>query len=196
MIDPHPVIEPTPVIEPVEIPIVLAVSRSSRHEFSKHPLDEITLVAGLGVEGDSHFGAEVQHLSRIRQVPRPANLRQVHLMHAELFDQVAADGFTVAPGDLGENVTTRGLDLLALPTGTLLRLGAQAAVEITGLRNPCVQIDRFQDGLMTRLTPPTDDGFARLAGVMSIVREGGPVRPGDPIVVQLRAGDPVPLKPV
>ena len=112
-------------------------------------------------------------------------------MHAELFDELAADGFAVRPGDLGENITTRGIDLLGLPTGTLLRLGEEAVVEVTGLRNPCVQIDRFQDGLMKRLTPPTEDGgFARLAGIMGIVRVGGTVRAGDRIVVQLPAGEP------
>ena len=183
------------MIETVDTTVV-AVHRSRRHEFSKQASDEIVLIEGIGVEGDSHAGVTVQHRSRVRFTPRALNLRQVHLIHSELFDEVAADGFAVQPGDLGENVTTRGIDLLALPTGTLLRLGEEAVVEVTGLRNPCVQIDRFQPGLMKRLTPPTEDGFARLAGVMSIVLAGGTVRAGDPIVVQLPAGERRPLEPV
>ena len=179
--------------EPAE---VVAVHRAKRHEFSKQTTDEIVLIEEIGVEGDSHAGVTVQHRSRVRFTPRALNLRQVHLMHAELFDQVARDGFSVRPGDLGENITTRGIDLLGLPAGTLLRLGAEAVVEVTGLRNPCVQIDRFQDGLMKRLTPPTDDGFGRLAGIMSVVRVGGTVRAGDRIVVQLPAGERLPLQPV
>jgi MOSC domain-containing protein YiiM len=181
------------VSEPVEI---VAVHRAKRHEFSKQTADEIVLIEGIGVEGDSHAGVTVQHRSRVRFTPRALNLRQVHLMHAELFDQVAEDGFSVRPGDLGENITTRGIDLLGLPAGTLLRLGEEAVVEVTGLRNPCVQIDRFQDGLMKRLTPPTDDGFGRLAGIMSVVRVGGTVHAGDRIEVQLPVGERLPLQPV
>ncbi|HWM33838.1 MAG TPA: MOSC domain-containing protein [Pseudolysinimonas sp.] len=176
---------------------VVAVARSRRHGFSKERLDEIVLVEGFGVEGDAHFGQTVQHRSRIRYTPHLPNLRQVHLMHAELFDQVAADGFAVTPGELGENITTRGIDLLALPTGTLLRLGEEAVVEVTGLRNPCVQIDRFQSGLMKRLVHTDDDGqVVRLAGIMGIVRAGGAVRPGDAVTAQLPAGEPRPLQPV
>ena len=176
---------------------VVSVARSRRHEFSKEVLDEIVLVEGFGVEGDAHFGQTVQHLSRIRFTPHLPNLRQVHLMHAELFDEVGADGFEVQPGDLGENITTRGIDLLALPAGTLLRIGEEAVVEITGLRNPCVQIDRFRSGLMKRLVHQDADGeVVRLAGVMSVVRAGGAVRPGDAISVQLPAGEPQPLQPV
>ena len=175
---------------------IVAVHRARRHEFSKDSVDEIVLVEGIGVEGDAHAGVTVQHRSRARFTPRALNLRQVHLMHAELFDQVRADGFAVEAGDLGENVTTRGIDLLGLPTGALLRLGDEAVVEVTGLRNPCVQIDRFRPGLMKRLTPPTDDGFARLAGIMGIVRVGGTVRARDGIVVQLPAGERRALQPV
>ena len=176
---------------------VLAVHRARRHEFSKQSADEVVLVEGIGVEGDAHAGVTVQHRSRARFTPRALNLRQVHLLHAELFDEIAADGFAVRPGDLGENITTRDVDLLGLPTGTLVRLGEEAVVEVTGLRNPCVQLDRFQAGLMKRLTPPTPDGgFARLAGIMSIVRVGGTVRAGDRIEVQLPAGRPRALEPV
>jgi len=186
------------VIEPVKIPgRVTAVHRARRHEFSKQTTDEVVLVEGIGVEGDSHAGVTVQHLSRVRFTPRALNLRQVHLMHSELFDEVAADGFSVRPGDLGENITTRGVDLLGLPTGTLLRLGDEAVVEITGLRNPCVQIDRFQTGLMKRLVSVGADGeVVRLAGIMSIVRVGGTVRAGDVIRVQLPVGERQALQPV
>src|SRR5712672_2560386 len=128
--------------------IVTAVSRSKRHTFSKPNELTIRLVAGLGVEGDAHLGEKVQHRSHIRKNPDAPNLRQVHLMHEELFDELRAAGFNVQPGAIGENVTTRGLDLLALPTGTSLRLGAEAVIEVTGVRNPCRQIDAFQAGLM------------------------------------------------
>jgi MOSC domain-containing protein YiiM len=176
---------------------VVAVHLDRRHEFSKRTVDEVVLVEGLGIEGDAHFGATVQHRSRARFTPRAPNLRQVHLIHAELFDEVARDGFDVHPGDLGENITTRGIDLLELPTGTLLRLGEEAVVEVTGLRNPCVQIDRFQDGLMKRLVHRgPDDEVVRLAGIMSVVRAGGTVRAGDAIRVQLPSGERRALEPV
>ncbi|HLM66617.1 MAG TPA: MOSC domain-containing protein, partial [Longimicrobium sp.] len=120
--------------------IVTAVSRGHEHSFGKPNQERIRLLAGLGVEGDAHQGVTVQHLSRVARDPTQPNLRQLHLIHAELHDELLAAGFTVAPGDMGENVTTRGIDLLALPTGTLLHLGAAAVVEVTGLRNPCVQL--------------------------------------------------------
>lgn len=176
---------------------VVSVSRRRGHHFTKPVVDEIVLIEGVGIEGDGHAGATVKHRSRKRWKPELPNLRQVHLIHSELFDQVAADGFTVAPGEIGENVTTSGVDLLALPAGTLLRLGPDAVVELTGLRNPCVQIDRFQDGLMKRLVHVDEEGeTVRLAGVMSVVRAGGRVRAGDAIVVDLPAGERRPLAPV
>lgn len=154
------------------------------------------LVEGLGVEGDAHFGDTVKHRSQARWRPRSPNLRQVHLIHAELLEALAEDGYRVAPGDLGENITTRGIDLLGLAAGTLLRIGEEAVVEVTGLRNPCVQLDRFQDGLLRRLSPPAPDGgIDRLAGVMGVVRVGGGVRAGDGITVQAPR-DPRPLRPV
>ena len=166
--------------------VVTAVSRSPRHRFSKDNATEIRLLAGLGVEGDAHSGETVQHRSRKRWTPHLPNLRQVHLLHAELFAELAAGGFAVEPGQLGENVTTRGLDLLALPVGTRLQLGAEAVVELTGLRNPCVQLDRFQDGLMAAvLDRDADGGLVRKAGVMSVVVDGGVVRPGDAVEVLL-----------
>lgn len=165
---------------------VLAVHRCAEHEFSKQPQPSITLLAGLGVEGDAHLGVTVQHLSRVRRDPTRPNLRQVHLMRAELFDELAEAGFEVAAGDLGENVTTRGLDLGALPAGTLLRLGGQAVVEVTGLRNPCPQIDAFRRGLLKQvLYPDGAGGVVRLAGIMGVVRRGGTVHPGDAIAVEL-----------
>ncbi|MCC2307836.1 MOSC domain-containing protein [Cellulomonas chengniuliangii] len=182
---------------PLDSPgLVVAVSRSAHHAFSKANEPEIRLAAGVGVEGDAHSGADVQHLSRRKRELVP-NLRQVHLIHAELFDEVAAAGFTVNPGELGENVTTRGVDLLALPRGTRLHLGERAVVELTGLRNPCKQIDGFQAGLMRQLVRREPDGtIVRKAGVMSIVLVSGIVRAGDTIGVELPAGDREALAPV
>ena len=177
--------------------VVVAVSRSPRHRFSKQVVDAVELVAGHGVEGDAHAGATVQHRSRKRWRPELPNLRQVHLLHAELLDDLAARGFPVAPGQLGENVTVRGLDLLALPTGSRLHLGDDAVVVLTGLRNPCVQLDRFADGLVQAVLRREDDGsLSRLAGVMAVVERGGPVRPADRVRVALPDGEPVPLAPV
>lgn len=165
---------------------VLAVHRSSSHSFGKFEEDEIVLVEGLGVQGDAHAGATVQHRSRVARDPSAPNLRQVHLLHAELFDELVARGFAVFPGELGENITTRGVDLLALPAGTRLQLGEQAQVEITGLRNPCSQIDRFQPGLTAAVLDRDATGaIVRKTGVMAVVRRGGAVRRGDPIVVHL-----------
>ena len=177
--------------------VVTAVSRGPRHRFSKPNELWIRLLAGLGVEGDAHAGERVKHRSRARFNPGLPNLRQVHLMHAELHDELNAAGFRVGAGALGENVTTRGINLLALPTGTRLRLGDDAVVEVTGLRNPCVQMDRFEDGLMqATLGRDADGGLVRKAGIMAIVLTGGDVRPGDPIRVELPPAPHRPLKPV
>ncbi len=166
--------------------IITAVSLSPGHHFSKPNLLSIRLLAGLGVEGDAHAGETVKHRSRVRRDPTQPNLRQVHLVHSELFDELQAKGFTVTPGDIGENVTTRGIDLLALPTGTRLRLGEAATVEITGLRNPCVQLDTFQKGLMAAtLDKDADGNLIRKAGIMGVVLVGGEVRPGDAIAIEL-----------
>ncbi|RKS75226.1 MOSC domain-containing protein YiiM [Motilibacter peucedani] len=176
---------------------VTAVSRDGSHRFSKLVVEAVRLVEGLGVEGDSHAGATVQHLSRVRRDPTAPNLRQVHLIAAELLEELVADGFDVGPGQLGENVTTSGVDLLGLPRGTRLRLGADAVVEVTGLRNPCVQIERFRTGLLEVVTPRRPDGSVeRRAGVMSVVLAGGEVRPGDPVVVELPPEPWSPLVPV
>jgi MOSC domain-containing protein YiiM len=165
-------------------PEVIAVHRSSSHSFSKFAEDSITLVEGLGVAGDAHAGQTVKHRSRVARDPSQPNLRQVHLLHAELFDELMAAGFAVWPGELGENITTRGIDLLALSTGTRLRIGG-AIVEVTGLRNPCSQIDRFQQGLMAAVLDRDSEGhLVRKAGVMGVVLAGGEVKPGDAIQVQ------------
>ncbi len=176
---------------------VLAVGSSPVHGFSKALAPAIRLLAGLGVEGDAHCGATVQHRSRVARDPSQPNLRQVHLLHAELFDELAAGGFQVQPGQMGENITTTGLDLLALPTGTELAIGAQAVVRLTGLRNPCPQIDRFQPGLTAAVLDRTADGaLVRKAGVMAVVLAGGTVQPGDAVAVLLPAGPHRPLAPV
>ena len=179
------------------MPTVFAVSLRRGHHFSKTPALAIRLVAGLGVEGDAHSGVTVQHVYDRRKDPTRPNLRQVHLIHRELFDDVAAKGFDVKPGDLGENITTQGIDLLALPQGARLHLGETAIVEVTGLRTPCVQIDRFQNGLMAATLERTPDGRTiRKTGIMSVVIAGGDVRPGDEIAVEMPAGVPKPLLPV
>lgn len=177
--------------------VVVAVSRDSNHRFRKPLVDEIMLVAGWGVEGDSHAGTTVQHRSRVVRNPSEPNLRQVHLIQAELFDEVAAAGFQVEPGQLGENVTTRGIDLLALPEGTLLHLGDRSTVRVTGLRNPCRQINGFEPGLLGEVLNRAEDGSVeRRAGVMAVVVVGGPVRAQHKIRVQLPAGKTTQLKPV
>jgi MOSC domain-containing protein YiiM len=176
---------------------VTAVSRSKGHTFSKRNALTIRLVAGLGVEGDAHLGEKVRHRSHVRKNPDAPNLRQVHLMHEELFDELRAGGFDVQPGAIGENVTTRGLDLLGLPTGTRLRLGADAVVEVTGLRNPCRQLDAFAPGLTAAVLGHDADGhLIRKSGVMAIVIQGGDVNAGDAITVELPAGEQRPLQPV
>jgi MOSC domain-containing protein YiiM len=165
---------------------VVVVSASSTHSFSKKTRSEITLLAGLGVDGDAHCGATVKHRSRVAQDPSQPNLRQVHLLHAELFEELAEKGFTVAPGQCGENITTRGLNLLALPVNTELHIGPSAIIELTGLRNPCPQLDHFQPGLMSALLDKRRDGtLIRKAGVMGIVAVGGLVSSGDAIIVKL-----------
>lgn len=196
---------------PHRSPHVVAVSRDSTHQFSKTPVDAITLVAGIGVLGDAHAGTLVQHRYAARKDPNLPNLRQVHLIGSELFDEARERGFEIGPGDLGENVTTTGLDLLSLPTGTLLDLGGPV-VRLTGLRNPCVLINRFRPGLlkvvlqradgtpMGRAVPDEPRESApqviRKAGVMSVVERGGEVVPGAPITLTLPEGPHVPMEPV
>ena len=176
---------------------VTAVSRSKSHRFSKQSEMSIRLLAGRGVDGDAHSGETVKHRSRVRVDPTQPNLRQVHLVHAELHDELKATGFKVHPGDIGENITTRGIDLLGLPVGTLLRIGRTAVVRITGLRNPCTQLDGFQQGLTAAVLDRDAEGkLVRKAGVMSVVLEGGEVIPGDSLTVELPAQPHLPLAPV
>lgn len=165
--------------------VVEAVSQDGSHRFSKAPRLWITLVAGLGVEGDAHAGATVKHRSRVARDPAQPNLRQVHLLHRELLDELSAKGFRIGPGQIGENILTAGLDLLALPTGAILHIGS-ATIGVTGLRNPCMQLDRFQPGLMAATLDRDANGrLIRKAGVMGVVLEGGVVQPGDSIEVTL-----------
>ncbi len=171
---------------------VVAVSRARAHSFSKPNEMSIRLLAGLGVEGDAHMGVTVKHRYHVRKNPQAPNLRQVHLIHSELFDELAKAGFDVKPGELGENVTTRGVALLDLPTGALLRIGG-AVIEITGLRNPCSQIDGFQQGLMAQLIQRGDGVVRMKSGVMGIVLAGGDIAPGDAIMVDL---PPEPHRPL
>lgn len=176
---------------------VVAVSASRSHTFSKQPALFISLLAGLGVEGDAHSGATVKHRSRVARDAAQPNLRQVHLLQRELFDELALRGFRIAAGQLGENVTTAGIDLLALPTGTRLRLGASAVVQLTGLRNPCTQLNRFQPGLMAAVLERAPGGtLLRKAGVMGIVVADGEVRAGDAIEILLPAPPHRLLEPV
>jgi len=174
--------------------VVISVNSSTQHTFSKSPKSEIRLVKGIGVEGDAHAGQTVQHLHPKAKHPDRPNLRQVHLIHAELFEILAQKGFRVRPGELGENITTRGIDLLHLPEGTVFTIG-EAIIRLTGLRSPCYQIDRFQPGLMNQLI---EDAQKRLylCGVMATVESGGTVRPGDTISINLPQGDHHPLPPV
>lgn len=169
------------------LPFVVSVQSSGKHAFSKSPKHVIRLIENFGVEGDSHAGTTDQHLYHIKRFGQRPNLRQVHLIQSELFDQVQEKGHTVRPGDLGENISTRNIDLLGLPTGTRLRLGAEAVIELTGLRNPCVQIENFQPGLLQHVVESKPSGLVRKAGVMSIVLHGGEVRAGDPIAIELPA---------
>lgn len=174
-----------------------AVSLSERHTLTKPNADSIRLLAGLGVESDAHSGVTVKHRSRVARDPSQPNLRQVHLVHAELHDALRERGLAVSAGQMGENVTTRGVDLLGLPEGARLHLGDTAIVEVTGLRNPCAQLDRIQPGLMRATLERAQDGsLVRKAGIMAVVLEGGELRPGDPIRVELPPDPDRPLTPV
>jgi MOSC domain-containing protein YiiM len=177
--------------------VVTAVSCSPRHTLSKPGRDGIRLLPGLGVEGDAHMGETVRHRSRVARDPGRPNLRQVHLIHAELHDELRAAGFDLTAGQMGENITTRGVDLLGLPVGARLQLGATAVVEVTGLRNPCSQLDRIQPGLMAATLGRDERGaLVRKAGVMAIVLAGGDVRPGDAIHLELPPAPHRRLEPV
>jgi MOSC domain-containing protein YiiM len=177
---------------------VEAVSCSGAHHFSKLPQPSVRLIAGEGVEGDAHRGSTVQHLYLIRRDPAQPNLCQVHLFAAEMLDELATKGFAIGPGELGENILTRGLDLLTLPLGTRLHLGGEAVVEVTGLRTPCSRIDDFRAGLQQHLWGERDaEGRkARRAGIMSVVVHDGEVCAGDTVCVELPPQPHLPLGPV
>ena len=164
--------------------VIVAVHSMQRHAFSKATRQSIELVEGYGVRGDAHFGVTVKHRSRVAKDPSQPNLRQLHLLQEELFAELAAGGLNIDPGQLGENVTTRGINLLALSAGTRLRLGADAVVEVTGLRNPCSQIEAFKVGLLAAVLARTPDGsLVRKAGIMAIVIQGGPVESGTELAI-------------
>ena len=177
--------------------VVVAVSRSATHTLRKLNVASIRLVTGLGVEGDAHLGKTVQHRSRVARDPSQPNLRQIHLIHAELFDELRASGFEIQREQMGENITTSGLDLLALPADARLHLGDAAIVVVTGLRNPCTQLERIRPGLMKATLERDPDGnLIRKAGIMGIVLTGGEIRVGDPIDVELPPPPHRPLAPV
>lgn len=176
---------------------VESVSRAGEHRFSKQRAEVIELIAGHGVAGDAHAGVTVKHRSRVAKDPTQPNLRQVHLIPAELFDAILPLGHQVAAGELGENILTRGIDLLALPTDSELRIGDSAVIRVTGLRNPCAQIEAFQPGLLAQMVEKRADGtLVRKAGVMGTVIAGGQVWPGDAIAIVLPEGPHRPLGPV
>jgi hypothetical protein len=165
--------------------LVTAVSRDTGHNFTKPNVESIELVAGLGVKGDAHLGETVQHLVRVREDPTRPNMRQVHLIHGELHDELNQKGFKVGPGTIGENITTRGIDLLSLPRGTRLHVGRDALVEVTGLRTPCKQIERFQAGLLAAVSQDANGNLFFKSGIMGIVLKGGVVKAGDAIRIEL-----------
>lgn len=175
---------------------VLSVHRDAEHRFSKVPCDQITVIQGLGVEGDAHAGKTVKHRSRVAVDPTQPNLRQVHLIHAELFEEMAGHGFDLKPGDLGENITTRGIDLLALGRGTRLEIGESVVLEVTGLRNPCAQIEAFAPGLLKHVAIKTPQGIVRKSGIMTIAVAGGAIEPGVTITAIAPQGPHVPLERV
>ncbi len=179
------------------LPVVTAISASPTHSVAKGPQLLIRLVAGLGVAGDAHMGETVKHRSRVAKEPMARNVRQVHLIHSELHDELRAKGFDLAPGRMGENITTRGIDLLSLSTGTRLRIGREAIIEVTGLRNPCSQLDKIQTGLMEATLARTRDGdLLPKAGVMAVVIASGDVQAGDAIEIEYLVTPHSPLKPV
>jgi len=176
---------------------VIAVAKDEGHNFSKKIVPEIEIITGLGVDGDAHLGERVKHRSRVKVDPTQPNLRQVHLIHSELFDEVAKKGFRVQPADLGENITPEGLDLLGLPRHAVLEIGEDVRLEVTGLRNPCAQIDNFQKGLLSAVRDKGPNGeLIRKSGIMTVVLAGGLVRAGDRIDVKLPAQPFLPLERV
>ncbi len=165
---------------------VTGVFRKKDYGFSKEAQKELILVEGKGVEGDAHFGELVKHRSRVAQNPNQPNLRQVHLLPMELFEELECEGYSVNPGELGENITTKGVDLIELPLGTLLKIGENVSLEVAGLRDPCYQIDDFKKGLLSKVVCSDDDGNLILkTGVMTVVLKGGQIKPNDKIIIKL-----------
>ncbi|WP_104205272.1 MOSC domain-containing protein [Billgrantia saliphila] len=176
---------------------VVSVSRSSCHHFSKEPVDKIMLIEGEGVDGDAHKGKTVKHRSRVKKDPSQPNLRQIHIIHLELIEELQEAGFRVGPATMGENITTSGIDVLSLPTGTILSMGNEAKLEVTGLRNPCAQLDNYQQGLTAAVLGRDEEGnLVRRAGIMCIVISSGVVRPGDQVKIQYPKEPHRPLLPV
>jgi MOSC domain-containing protein YiiM len=176
-------------------PFVFAVSRSSEHTFSKPNEKSINLIKGYGVEGDAHAGKKVKHRFLVGIDPTKPNIRQVHLIHVELLEELQRKGFSVNPGELGENITTQGVDLLSLPTGTKLNIGSEVEIEITALRNPCIQIDWFQKGMLKEVLYKAKDGnLVRKAGVMGVVQKGGKIKPNDEIILKFPSRPHLPLE--
>ena len=176
---------------------VVVVAKNGEHRFSKQIAAEVRVIAGMGIEGDAHQGITVKHRSRVAADPTQPNLRQVHLIHSELLEELHRKGFKVQPADLGENITSEGVDLLALPRGSLLQIGENAVLEVTGLRNPCAQIERFQPGLLAAVLDRGPRGQVILkAGIMALARTGGLIRPGDAIDIELPPLPHLPLERV
>jgi MOSC domain-containing protein YiiM len=167
-------------------PLVVAVCSSPNHNFSKFVREKIYIISGIGVENDVHSGKKVKHRSRVTQNPNQPNLRQVHLIHVELFEELKQKGFEISCGEIGENITTKNLDLLNLPRNTILEIGATAKIKVTGLRNPCYQLNDLQDGLMNAVLEINNNGeLIRKAGIMGIVIKSGEIKAGDLIKIEL-----------
>lgn len=176
---------------------IKSVNCSAAYTFTKAPMEFITLIEGIGVEGDIHSGKTIRHRSRVRKDPTLPNLRQVHLIHTELHAELNENGFEIGPGEMGENITTSGVDLLALPRNTILHLGDLAQIQVTGLRNPCIQLNTLSPGLLKAVVDKDAEGnVIRKSGIMAIVLKGGHVKPGDLIRVELPAGPHVALEKV
>ncbi|BDS12158.1 MOSC domain-containing protein [Aureispira anguillae] len=173
---------------------VVALSKRASHQISKINHTQLKLLEGIGVEGDVHAGKTVKHRSRVAIDPNQPNLRQVHLIHSELFEELLSKGFQISAGQMGENITTQGIKLLELPKDTLLYIGEQAIVKITGLRNPCHQLNGLQEGLLKAVLDKDEQGnLIRKAGIMGIVLRGGSIALDDVIRIEL---PPLPFLPL
>jgi len=172
---------------------VMSVNQAARHDVRKTPVAALHLRSGLGADGDAHYGATVQHRYDRRRDPSRLNLRQVHLIGAELLEELGRAGYRIAPGDLGENITTADIDLASLPAATRLHIGSSAVLELTGLREPCVLLDRIAPGLRLAACGERSGETILRHGAMAIVVAGGEVRAGDAIEISL---PPSPHRPM